>query len=98
MTVSIRASLMLSALAMAGLTAAFVDPPEAEENAKSGAVAPGHWSYGGEGGPHMADVVAHTGLGPEEVAEIHAAGLDYLSKPVKPAALRALLSRHLSLR
>jgi KipI family sensor histidine kinase inhibitor len=29
--------------------------------------------YGGEGGPHMADVVAHTGLSPEEVAEIHAA-------------------------
>ncbi|MGG5808254.1 5-oxoprolinase subunit PxpB [Falsiroseomonas sp. CW058] len=29
--------------------------------------------YGGEGGPHMADVVAHTGLRPEEVAEIHAA-------------------------
>ena len=29
--------------------------------------------YGGEGGPHMADVVAHTGLCPEEVAEIHAA-------------------------
>ena len=57
MTVSIRASLMLSALAMAGLTAAFVDPPEAEENAKSGAVAPGHWSYGGEGGPsHWSDL------------------------------------------
>jgi KipI family sensor histidine kinase inhibitor len=30
-------------------------------------------TYGGEGGPHMADVVAHTGLCPEEVAEIHAA-------------------------
>ncbi|MEB0078156.1 PAS domain-containing hybrid sensor histidine kinase/response regulator [Pseudomonas sp. CCI3.2] len=30
---------------------------------------------------------------PELVAQIHAAGLDYLSKPVKPAALRALLSR-----
>lgn len=29
--------------------------------------------YGGEGGPHMADVVAHTGLGPDDVAEIHAA-------------------------
>jgi Na+/proline symporter/signal transduction histidine kinase/CheY-like chemotaxis protein len=34
---------------------------------------------------------------PELVAHIHAAGLDYLSKPVKPAALRALLSRHVSL-
>lgn len=35
---------------------------------------------------------------PELVAEVHAAGLDYLPKPVKPAALRALLSRHLTLR
>ncbi|OLF52547.1 PAS domain-containing hybrid sensor histidine kinase/response regulator [Pseudomonas chlororaphis] len=34
---------------------------------------------------------------PETVAEVHAAGLDYLAKPVKPAALRALLSRHLPL-
>jgi CheY-like chemotaxis protein len=35
---------------------------------------------------------------PELIAEVHAAGLDYLAKPVKPAALRALLSRHLTLR
>ena len=35
---------------------------------------------------------------PELIAQVHAAGLDYLPKPVKPAALRALLSRHLSLR
>ncbi|MBP8204082.1 MAG: hypothetical protein KAX70_09160, partial [Pseudomonas sp.] len=35
---------------------------------------------------------------PELIAQVHAAGLDYLSKPIKPAALRALLSRHLSLR
>lgn len=28
--------------------------------------------YGGEGGPHMADVVAHTGLSPDEIAAIHA--------------------------
>ncbi|MGE7957194.1 hybrid sensor histidine kinase/response regulator [Pseudomonas sp. NPDC089530] len=34
---------------------------------------------------------------PEMVAAVHAAGLDYLAKPVKPAALRALLSRHLPL-
>ncbi|TRX73184.1 hybrid sensor histidine kinase/response regulator [Pseudomonas mangiferae] len=33
----------------------------------------------------------------ELVAAVHAAGLDYLPKPVKPAALRALLSRHLPL-
>jgi Na+/proline symporter/signal transduction histidine kinase len=35
---------------------------------------------------------------PELIAAVHAAGLDYLAKPVKPAALRALLSRHLTLR
>jgi KipI family sensor histidine kinase inhibitor len=29
--------------------------------------------YGGEAGPHMDDVVAHTGMSPEAVAEIHAA-------------------------
>ncbi len=34
---------------------------------------------------------------PETVAQVHAAGLDYLAKPVKPAALRALLSRYLPL-
>ncbi|KPW76226.1 Sensory box histidine kinase/response regulator [Pseudomonas syringae pv. coriandricola] len=34
---------------------------------------------------------------PELIAQVHAAGLDYLPKPVKPAALRALLSRHVSL-
>ncbi|WP_437883175.1 hybrid sensor histidine kinase/response regulator [Pseudomonas sp. LRF_L74] len=33
----------------------------------------------------------------ELVASIHASGLDYLAKPVKPAALRALISRHLPL-
>jgi carbonic anhydrase len=56
MTVSIRASLMLSALAMAALTAAFVDPPEAGESAKTPAH-PAHWSYGGEGGPeHWGDL------------------------------------------
>ncbi|MNZ58328.1 Sensory/regulatory protein RpfC [compost metagenome] len=34
---------------------------------------------------------------PETVDKVHAAGLDYLAKPVKPAALRALLSRYLPL-
>lgn len=29
--------------------------------------------YGGEGGPHMADVIAHTGLSVEEIVAIHAA-------------------------
>lgn len=31
--------------------------------------------YGGAGGPHLADVVAHTGLSLEEVVELHAAPL-----------------------
>ena len=35
---------------------------------------------------------------PELVAAIHASGTDFLAKPVKPAALRALMSRHLTLR
>ena len=34
---------------------------------------------------------------PELIAAIHAAGLDFLPKPVKPAALRALMSRHVPL-
>ncbi len=29
--------------------------------------------YGGDGGPHMADVVAHTGLAADEIAAIHSA-------------------------
>lgn len=29
--------------------------------------------YGGEGGPHVADVVAHTGLSLDDIAEIHSA-------------------------
>ena len=33
--------------------------------------------YGGEGGPHMADVVAHTGLSVDEIVELH-------STPVYP--------------
>lgn len=31
--------------------------------------------YGGEGGPHLADVVAHTGLGVDEIVERHCAPL-----------------------
>lgn len=31
--------------------------------------------YGGEGGPHMADVVAHTGLSIEAIVELHSAPL-----------------------
>jgi signal transduction histidine kinase/CheY-like chemotaxis protein len=34
---------------------------------------------------------------PELIAAVHAAGMDFLAKPVKPAALRALISRHLRL-
>ena len=31
---------------------------------------------------------------PELVSQIHAAGLSFLAKPVKPAALRALINRY----
>lgn len=31
---------------------------------------------------------------PELVSQVHAAGLSFLAKPVKPAALRALINRH----
>lgn len=31
--------------------------------------------YGGEGGPHMADVVAHTGLSVDRIVELHSAPL-----------------------
>jgi len=31
--------------------------------------------YGGEGGPHLADVVAHTGLSIDEIVELHCAPL-----------------------
>ncbi|HSV81551.1 MAG TPA: 5-oxoprolinase subunit PxpB [Ramlibacter sp.] len=31
--------------------------------------------YGGEGGPHMADVVAHTGLRVDDIVELHSAPL-----------------------
>ncbi len=42
-------------------------------------------------------VVISADMRPETVAQVHGAGLEYLAKPVKPAALRALLSRHLPL-
>ena len=48
-------------------------------------------------GEPVPGVVISADARPELVAEIHAAGLDYLSKPVKPAALRAMMSRHLPL-
>ena len=49
-------------------------------------------------GEPVPGVVISADARPELVAEIHAAGLDFLPKPVKPAALRALMSRHLTLR
>ncbi|MDN6857048.1 hybrid sensor histidine kinase/response regulator [Pseudomonas sp. CAN2814] len=49
-------------------------------------------------GEPVPGVVISADARPELVAQIHAAGLEFLPKPVKPAALRALLSRHLSLR
>lgn len=51
MTVSIRTSLVLSALALTGLTAAFNEPPVASENEKARALGPEVWSYNGETGP-----------------------------------------------
>ncbi|SDH95148.1 PAS domain-containing hybrid sensor histidine kinase/response regulator [Pseudomonas panipatensis] len=48
-------------------------------------------------GEPIPGVVISADARPELVAQIHAAGLEFLAKPVKPAALRALLSRHLSL-
>jgi len=58
MTVSIRASLLISAIAMAALTAAFAAPEKgdaanaspSEDDAKA-APHPAHWTYGGEAGP-----------------------------------------------
>jgi KipI family sensor histidine kinase inhibitor len=32
-------------------------------------------TYGGDGGPHMADVVAHTGLSVDDIVELHSAPL-----------------------
>lgn len=49
-------------------------------------------------GEPIPGVVISADTRPELVAQVHGAGLDYLSKPVKPAALRALISRHLKLR
>jgi len=49
-------------------------------------------------GEPVPGVVISADARPELIAAVHAAGLDYLAKPVKPAALRALLSRHLNLR
>ncbi|MBV2204816.1 MAG: hybrid sensor histidine kinase/response regulator [Pseudomonas sp.] len=48
-------------------------------------------------GEPVPGVVISADARPELVAEIHASGLDFLAKPVKPAALRALMSRHLTL-
>ena len=42
--------MLLSALAMAALTAAFVDPPEGQGEEPT-PTHPQHWAYGGEGGP-----------------------------------------------
>lgn len=55
------------------------------------------WLRARMGGP-VPGVVISADARAELVAEVHAAGLDYLAKPVKPAALRALISRHVTLR
>jgi carbonic anhydrase len=63
MTVSIRASLAFSAVAMALLTAAFADPPGDEDTALAGKPKPEHWSYTGEGGPeHWSEIATANAL------------------------------------
>ena len=47
-------------------------------------------------GEPLPGVVISADARPEVLAQVHAAGLDYLAKPIKPAALRALLNRYLS--
>jgi Na+/proline symporter/signal transduction histidine kinase/CheY-like chemotaxis protein len=53
------------------------------------------WLRGSLGEPLPGVVISADGRS-ETIAQVHAAGLDYLPKPIKPAALRALLNRHLS--
>jgi signal transduction histidine kinase len=48
-------------------------------------------------GEPIPGVLISADVRPELVAQVHAAGLEYLAKPVKPASLRALLSRHVTL-
>jgi KipI family sensor histidine kinase inhibitor len=47
----------------------------ATEVAREGRVVELPVVYGGEGGPHMADVVAHTGLSVDAIVELHSAPL-----------------------
>ena len=47
-------------------------------------------------GEPLPGVVISADARAEVLAQVHAAGLDYLAKPIKPAALRALLNRYLS--
>jgi len=46
---------------------------EARPAAREGRVVELSVVYGGEGGPHLADVVAHTGLSVDEIVHLHAA-------------------------
>ena len=52
------------------------------------------WLRGRLGSPLPGVVISADGR-QELINSVHAAGLDYLAKPVKPAALRALISHHL---
>ncbi len=47
-------------------------------------------------GEQLPGVVISADARSELIDEVHAANLDYLPKPIKPAALRALLNRHLA--
>jgi KipI family sensor histidine kinase inhibitor len=75
---------------MKNLMLTFVEPPQtldalqerlmaawqaAVPLARSGRVVELPVVYGGTGGPHMADVVAHTGLSVEQIVELHSAPL-----------------------
>ncbi|MDN8613540.1 5-oxoprolinase subunit PxpB [Variovorax ginsengisoli] len=75
---------------MKNLMLTFVEPPQtldalqerlmaawqaAVPLARSGRVVELPVVYGGAGGPHMADVVAHTGLSVEQIVELHSAPL-----------------------
>lgn len=49
--------------------------PEAVPEQRTGRVLELPVTYGGDGGPHMADVVAHTGLGVDDIVALHVAPL-----------------------
>lgn len=55
-----------------------------------------HWLREQQGGTLPGVIISADGRS-ELVTQIRLAGLDFLPKPVKPAALRALISRYVEL-